>query len=396
MAYSMISRFLKLESLNGIILFIMAFAALIVCNSPLADLYHQLWDVVLSIKIGGFLLSHSILFWVNDGLMTLFFLLVGLELKREFLEGELKDVSSIVLPAAAAVGGMLVPALLYCIINAHDLQRLQGWAIPVATDIAFALGVLSLFGRRAPIELRLFLLALAIFDDVGAIVIIAIFHTHNLSYWSLGVASLLVSLLLLFNVKEVSSLSVYLVVGILLWLCVLNSGIHATISGVLLSIFIPLKTNKKPGVAPARRLEFALHPWVAFLIMPLFAFANAGVSLKGLTTAALTDTIFLGTVAGLFLGKQLGVLIFSWALIKTGWAKLPEKTSWKALYGVALLCGIGFTMSLFLGTLAFQGFDAVYLAEVRLGVLAGSLLSGVAGVIILRSAFQKHKSLSCL
>jgi Na+:H+ antiporter, NhaA family len=382
-----VARFLKLEAAGGIILFGMAVIALILCNSPLAEMYEKFWLMPISIRINHYSLSHSLLFWVNEGLMTLFFLMVGLELKREFLEGELAGVSKIILPAIAALGGMVVPALIYVLVNRQNPDALLGWAIPVATDIAFALGVLSLFGKKVPVALKLFLLSLAIFDDVGAILIIAVFHTRSLFYFPMLIAFFCIFILWLFNRNGVQRLSLYIVMGLILWLCVLKSGVHGTVAGVVLAFFIPLRT-KNNNSSPSRRLENTLTPWVTYLVMPIFALANAGVSLQGLSRGILLDSIVVGIVLGLFLGKQIGVCGFVWIITKLGWAKIPENTSWMELYGVAILCGIGFTMSLFLGTLAFEG-NPVYLIEVRLGVLIGSLLSGIVGALLLHLAFSR-------
>jgi NhaA family Na+:H+ antiporter len=315
--------------------------------------------------------------------MTLIFLLVGLELKREFLTGELKAGAQIILPAMAALGGMLVPVIIYWLINAHDAEKLVGWSIPVATDIAFALGVLSLFGKRIPPALKLFLLALAIFDDLGAILIIAFYHSAALSWWSLGLSLVMLMVLVLFNRAGVQRLSFYLLAGLMLWICVLQSGVHATVAGVLLALLIPINSTARR--APALRLEDSLSGWVAFFVMPLFAFANAGVSLQGITFNFLQDHIVLGVVLGLFFGKQIGVLVFSWLAIKLGWSKLPTNTSWLQLYGVAILCGIGFTMSLFLGTLAFAN-HSEYMMQVRIAVLIASIISGLFGALILQYA----------
>jgi NhaA family Na+:H+ antiporter len=389
MRLSFISKFLKGEAAGGIILFFMALAALILCNSPFGDFYEKIWLQTISIRISHFSISQPLLFWVNDGLMTLFFLLVGLELKREFLEGELASASKIILPGIAALGGMVVPALIYCAFNWNDADALQGWAVPVATDIAFALGTLSLFGKRVPRPLKLFLLALAIFDDVGAIIIIALFHSQSLSYLSFLLALVFIFLLWLLNKSGVRRLSPYLVLGLLLWICVLQSGVHATVAGVVLAFFIPLKKRAGEIESPLHRLEKSLHPWVTFFIMPLFALANAGLELNGLSSGVLFDSVVVGTVLGLFIGKQIGVCLFTWIVIKLGWAKLPNKTDWLQIYAVAILCGIGFTMSLFLGTLTFQQINPIYLIEVRLGVLIGSLLSGVLGSAMLQLAFMK-------
>ncbi len=392
MRFSYINKFLSSEAAGGIILFFMALAAFILCNSPWGDGYENIWLQIISVRVSHYSISQPLLFWVNEGLMTLFFLLVGLELKREFLEGELASASKIILPGIAALGGMVVPALVYCLFNWHDAQALQGWAVPVATDIAFALGTLSLFGKRVPLQLKLFLLALAIFDDVGAIIIIAFFHSQSLSYLSILLALGFIFLLWLLNKSGVRRLSPYLVCGLLLWVCVLQSGVHATVAGVVLAFFIPLQQRGTSAEeSPVNRLEKSLQPWVTFFIMPLFALANAGLDLDGLTTNILLDSVVVGTVLGLFLGKQIGVCFFTWLVIKLGWAKLPKNTDWLQIYAVAILCGIGFTMSLFLGTLTFQRINPVYLIEVRLGVLIGSLLSGLMGSAMLQLAFMKKK-----
>ena len=381
----MIRDFLKLESTSGIILFVAALAAIILSNSPLADGYQSLFQMPLGVNVASWNFTHPLLFWINEGLMTLFFLLVGLELKREFFEEKFAGLSKVVLPGIAALGGMLVPALIYVFINYPD-QTVKGWSVPVATDIAFALGVLSLFGRKIPLELKLFLMALAIFDDLGAILIIALFHTGELSYFSLIAASLLIILLQVMNRCGVVRLTPYLIIGFGLWVCVLSSGVHATVAGVVLALMIPLKGRKN---SPARRLENGLHFWVAYWVMPLFALANAGLSLHGISVSNLADSVTLGVILGLVVGKQLGVFTFAWIVIKLGWAKLPKYISWLQMYGVAWLCGIGFTMSLFLGTLAFQEDRPALLINMRLGVLLGSALSGLVGGLILYAAFFK-------
>ncbi len=390
MNFEMIVKFLKQESTGGIILFIAALLAILLCNSPFVDWYQEVWDVPWTIRIASVSLTKPLMFWINEGLMTLFFLLIGLELKREFLKGELSQVSQVIFPGVAAIGGMLVPILIYCAMNALPGGLLHGWAIPAATDIAFALGVLSLFGQRVPLGLKLFLMALAIFDDLGAIIIITLFYANSLSYLWLGLAILTFIVLQVMNRKGVQHLLPYLCMGVVLWICTLKSGIHATVAGVLLAWTIPLNVDQAQELSPLCRLEESLHVWVAFLVMPLFAFANAGVSLSGLSFETLLDPVVLGVVFGLFLGKQLGVFSFSWLMVKLKWVNLPENTSWLALYAVAVLCGIGFTMSLFLGTLAFQGSDlSDLMVKVRLGVLLGSLLSGTIGALILQMAFQR-------
>ncbi|EKD73339.1 MAG: hypothetical protein ACD_45C00355G0004 [uncultured bacterium] len=377
-------EFLKLESTSGIILLIAACIALILDNSRFAYFYETILHVPITFHFIHWRFEKPILFWINDGLMTLFFLVVGLELKRELLAGELASFSRAALPGVAALGGMLVPAVIYIAVNYYHPAALKGWAVPVATDIVFALGVLTLFGKRVPLGLKLFLMALAIFDDVGAIIIIALFYIRSLSYVALLLGVLALIVLWLLNRKGVERLFPYLLIGFLLWGIVLKSGVHATVAGVLLAFFIPVS-------GPLQRLESNLHPWVAYLVTPLFVFANSGLSFQGITLFHLLDDTTLGIILGLFLGKQLGVFSFAFSMIKLGWAKLPEQSSWLEMYGVALLCGIGFTMSLFLGTLAFEADNPVYLVEVRLGVLVGSLLSGVIGAMVLFTAFRSKK-----
>ena len=370
----LLQQFLQLESSSGILLIAMAVVSVIWANSPLAFLQQQFVDVFL--------------FWINEGLMAIFFLLVGLELKRGTLEGYLSKRSQVLLPAFAALGGMIIPALLYFLINHANATTLKGWATPVATDIAFALGVLSLFGSRVSTSLKLFLLALAIFDDMGAIIIIALFYSHSLSYLLLFQALLLVLILYAFNLIKIRSLIPYLLIGVLLWITLLFSGIHPTIAGVLLAFMIPDHSPLK-GRSLLHTLEQVLHPWVAYLIIPIFVLANAGFSLRGFSFKILTDPVVFGIIAGLFIGKQVGVFGFSWVLIRMGFAKLPEQCSFLAFYGVSLLCGIGFTMSLFLGTLSFQHETHYLLANVRFGVIIGSVLSGLLGSFVLLTAFSK-------
>ena len=369
-------QFLQLESSSGIILFSAALLSMLWANSPLSYLHRAF--------------TETLLFTINDGLMVLFFLMVGLELKRGFLEGPLSQPSQVILPAVAALGGMVMPACIYWMFNAGNDLAIRGWSTPVATDIAFALGVLMLFGRRVPASLKLFLLALAIFDDIGAILIIAIFYSHGFSYIYFIMAVILTLTLYLFNALSLRYLTLYLLVGVGLWVCLLYSGIHPTIAGVLLALAIPAGSNHKTSLL--HRLENALGPYVAYCIMPLFALANAGFAMQALPEHALTSTVVLGIVAGLFVGKQLGVFGFSWLLIRWGGIRLPEQTSWLALYGVSLLCGIGFTMSLFLGTLSFQNAGVIYLAEVRMGVILGSMLSGMMGLLVLYAAFRSKRT----
>jgi len=389
-AAAAIREFLKLESASGIILVGAAAVALALSNSPLSGLYNLLIETPLEIRLGALEIAKPLLLWINDGLMAIFFLLVGLEIKREVLDGQLSSLSQVALPGIAAIGGMAVPALIYVFFNFNNPGALGGWAIPTATDIAFALGVLALLGSRVPLSLKLFLLTLAIIDDLGAIVIIAAFYSGKLSLLSLGLAGAAIAVLIAMNLLGVKRIAAYIIVGVLLWICVLKSGVHATLAGVVLALTIPMRT-KEDEPCPLRDLEHTLHPWVAFIIMPVFAFANAGVSLEGMTLSGLFGPIPSGVALGLFLGKQLGVFGFAWAAIRFGLASLPEGATWRSLYGTAVLCGIGFTMSLFISTLAFDG--GMYDAGVssRLGILAGSFASAIAGYLILKSALSSPR-----
>lgn len=365
----------------GVVLIGAALLAIAINNSPLAWLYDGLLDTPLVVGIGDLTFHKPLLLWINDGLMAIFFFHVALEIKREMVEGNLASWRQASLPAIAAAGGMIVPALVFAAINAEDTVALRGWAIPAATDIAFALGVLALLGRRAPSSLKIFLLALAILDDLGAIVVIALFYTDDLALSSLAIAVAGVAILALFNRMGVRRFGPYLVVGVIIWACVLKSGVHATLAGVALGFFIPLtKDESRPSLLHS--LEHQLAPWVSFGVMPVFAFANAGVSLAGLSLEALLAPLPLGIAMGLFVGKQLGILGFSWLGTRVGLCRLPHDVSWLQMHGVAALGGIGFTMSLFIGTLSFS--DPSYAASVRLGVLSGSLLSGLVGYLILR------------
>jgi NhaA family Na+:H+ antiporter len=378
-ARSILREFLRQEASGGIVLMSCAVIALIIANSPLADAYFD----ALHLHFAGLSVQH----WINDALMALFFLLVGLEIKREFLDGELATWSRRALPGIAAAGGMAVPALIYVAINSGSPETLRGWAIPAATDIAFALGVLSLLGSRAPVSLKIFLTALAILDDLGAVLIIAFFYTADLSLMYLGLAAATLAVLFALNRFRVRHLAPYLILGVVLWYFVLQSGVHATLAGVALALTIPLRPSPaapESKDSPLHILEHSLSPWVAFLIVPIFGFANAGVSLAGFTPAALLDPVPLGVAAGLFVGKQLGVFGFAWAAIRLGLADLPAHATWRQFYGVAVLCGIGFTMSLFIGLLAFT--DAHLQDETKIGVLLGSLLSAMVGWALIRSS----------
>ena len=373
--------FFKLEAASGLVLLFAAIIALFISNSGLADLYFSTLNKYLFIGINNFGLKLSVLHWINDALMAIFFFFVTLEIKREFLQGELSNIKQALLPIIAAVGGMLVPALFYVFINLGDSETLNGWAIPSATDIAFSLGVLSLLGKRVPLSLKVFLTALAIIDDLGAIVIIALFYSGDLSIKYLTLMLLAFIVLLLINKFNIKKFLPYLVVGLFLWDFTHNSGIHATIAGVLLAMTIPHRKKEK-DFSLLIKIEHAISPYVAFGIMPLFAFANAGVSLEGLSFTSLLDKVPLGIVLGLFLGKQLGVFVFSYVSIKLKVAQMPSDTSWYNFYGVGVLTGIGFTMSLFVGNLAFAE-NMQYMDGVKIGVLTGSLLSTLFGYFLI-------------
>jgi NhaA family Na+:H+ antiporter len=375
-------KFLHLEAASAILLIVGMALAMILVNSPAHAYYDALLGLRAAVSLGDLSIDKPLLLWINDGLMALFFFLVGLEIKREVMEGELSNPAQIALPAVAALGGMAIPALCYAAVNWSDPMALRGWAIPSATDIAFALGVLSLLGRRVPVALKLFLLTLAIIDDLGAIVIIALFYTAELSTPSFIAAAVILSALVLLKLFRVTRTTAYLVLGLALWAAVLKSGVHATIAGVVAALFIPLRAADPGEPSPLRRLEEDLHHTVAFGVLPLFAFANAGVSLAGLTPAALFGPVPLGVALGLVVGKPIGVLLFSWPLIRFGFARLPGGVSWGAFVGVAMLCGIGFTMSLFIGSLAFEEAGPGALSY-RLGILVGSGISAVAGLLVL-------------
>lgn len=379
-----IKAFFELEAAGGIVLAFAAILAMVVANSPLYDLYHSFIHAPVIVQIGSFIIDKDAHHWINDGLMAVFFFLVGLELKREALIGELADIRQILLPALCAVGGMLAPALIYAIFNYQDPERLAGWAIPAATDIAFALGVISLLGSRVPNALKVFLVSIAIFDDLGAIVIIALFYTQDLSLMSLAIAGGCLPFLWALNRLNIVRLTPYLFIGLIMWAALLKSGVHATLAGVLLAFFIPLKDKSDPEHSPLEELEHDLHNTVAFGILPLFAFANAGISLSGVTLGSLLHSVPLGTGLGLFLGKQIGVMGAVFLALKLGLANLPKGTTLTQIYGVSLLCGIGFTMSLFISSLAFGGVPEDF--DPRLGIMVGSLISGVAGYLLLRQA----------
>lgn len=379
-----IVAFLRLESASGILLMLATALAMIFANSFLEPLYHFLLNIPIQIHIAALDIHKPLLLWINDGLMTVFFFLVGLELKREFLEGELSNRRNIILPGIGAVGGMVVPALIYLIFNSGDATALRGWAVPVATDIAFTLGVLALLGSRVPISIKVFLTSLAILDDIGAIVIIAIWYTEQISATALLVAAVCVLVLFFLNNRNWVSHSSYMMVGLILWGALLKSGVHATLAGVILAAFIPMRSRTDPDVSPLKILEHDLHTVVAFVILPVFAFANAGINFEGITSEQVFHGVPIGVALGLFIGKQIGIFALCWLFIKLKLASLPSGMSWSGLYGASVLCGVGFTMSLFIGSLAFGDVDMYGVFDERLGIIVGSLLSGVLGYIVLR------------
>ena len=379
------------DALGGIVLVAAAVLAMIVANSSLSSFYQGFLDLPVAIQFGSFEIAKPLLLWINDGLMAIFFFLVGLEVKREIIEGHLSSPSQIVLPAIAAVAGIVFPALLYASFNWENPEALKGWAVPSATDIAFALGVFSVFSRSVPISLKLFLLSVAIFDDIGAIVIIALFYSADLSTTSLVVAAVGLAVLFVLNRFKVPYQSAYILVGVVVWAAVLKSGVHATLAGFALALFIPLKVKNEDGNPMLLNMEHAVQPWVAFAILPVFAFANAGIYLGDLTFNDLMHPVTLGIIAGLFVGKQVGIFSCCWLAVKMGIAKLPQGANWVQLYAVSVLCGIGFTMSLFIGSLAFENSGTEYFNQVKLGVLISSLLAAVWGGWLIKMSQRKDK-----
>jgi len=371
------------DAAGGVILVIAALLAMIMANSPADAFYNGVLNLPVAVQFGTFEIAKPLLLWINDGLMAIFFFMVGLEIKREILDGHLNSIEQITLPAIAAVAGIVFPALVYVWFNQHDPIAITGWAIPSATDIAFALGVFSLFGRALPITLKLFLLSVAIFDDIGAIVIIALFYSAELSTTSLVIAIAGLVVLFVLNRMRVTRQAAYILVGVVVWAAVLKSGVHATLAGFAVAWFIPINVKNEDGHPMLLNLEHALQPWVAFAILPIFAFANAGVQILGTDSSDIFNPVVLGIVAGLFIGKQVGIFGACWLAIKLGFAKLPKGTNWAQLYGVTLLCGIGFTMSLFIGSLAFEQQGMEHLNSVKVGVLAGSLLSAALGAFFI-------------
>lgn len=389
-------QFFKLEAASGILLIIAAVAALIISNSPWGDVYHFFLNKIdftlgfSSDSFGEFLIKKPLLLWINDGFMAVFFFLVGLEIKREIMRGELSSRERALLPMIAAIGGMIVPALIYLGININHPENMRGWAIPAATDIAFALGVLALMGSRAPVSLKILLTAIAIIDDLGAILIIAFFYTSTIHITGLYVALIAFCGLIILNQKNVMRVAPYILLGIILWVAMLKSGVHATIAGVLTALTIPLACPKYIGKKPLEKLEHALHPWVAFGIIPIFAFANAGISFAGMSVHHILEPVTLGIISGLTLGKMIGIFTMMFITIKIGICKKPEGANWIHLWGVSCLCGIGFTMSLFIGELAFE--DSLRQAEIRLGVLLGSVISACLAFSVLSFATYRDKS----
>jgi NhaA family Na+:H+ antiporter len=385
---SFITEFLRSESAGGVLLMGAAVLAIVLANSPLAHYYDLLIDVPVIVKVGALGLDKPLLLWVNDGLMAVFFLLVGLELKRELIEGELSDKRNIILPGLGAVGGMAAPAMIYLFLNGDDPIASQGWAIPAATDIAFALGILSLLGPRVPTSLKIFLTSLAIFDDIGAIIIIAFFYTSKISMTALIVAGSCTALLAYLNWRGVTAKSIYLTIGAVMWFSMVKSGVHATLAGVVLAMFIPLHSDIEEEGSPLKTLEHDLHHLVAFFVLPVFAFCNAGINLSGVGLEEMTHDVPLGIALGLFVGKQIGVFGFCALAILLGLAKMPKDMSWVSLYGTSALCGIGFTMSLFVGSLAFEETGVNLMFDERLGIIVGSLASGLVGFFFIRMALS--------
>ena len=388
-----IQKFIKLESLAGLLLCLTTVAALIFANSSSSELYAAFTKVPFEIRLGQWSLNKPLILWINDGLMAIFFLLVAMELKREIIDGELSKPSQIVLPLVGSIGGIVVPAVIFLIVTGFASSTLQGWAIPIATDIAFALAILSAFGSRIPTSLKTFLLTLAVFDDLGAILIIAFVFTGSISWGAQLAAFTLLLVLIGMNRAGVTKIAPYFLVGTVMWVCVLKSGVHATLAGVLLGLTIPYSSNHSTH-SPLKQFEHSLHPWVSFLILPLFAFSNAGVDLRAISAEAFVEPLTLGIILGLFAGKTFGVFVFSYILIKLGLAKLPKESSYLAFLGVSIVSGVGFTMSLFIGTLAFETNWLEYGTQVKLGVLTGSTLAIITGVFVLMLSIKKSPQVS--
>ena len=386
-------RFQKIfqsEATGGILLFIFALMAIILANTALSESYFNFLDTPVSVQFGAFSIAKPLLMWVNDGFMAVFFVLVGMDVKREMLEGSLSSYQQAIFPAIAALGGMIVPALIYFLIAQHSPEIQSGWAIPMATDIAFALGIVALLGKRVPLPLKVFLLALAIIDDLGAIIVIAVFYSHELSTQALILAAITITILVLMNRMKIGALCAYMVVGLILWASVLKSGVHATLAGVIIGFCIPLKG--KNGETPLHDFEHILAPWSSFVILPLFAFANAGVSFDGIDSSMLSSPLLFAISLGLIIGKPLGVFGFSYLSVKLGIAKLPQGINFKQIFAVAILCGIGFTMSMFLASLAFNADAGESInALSRLGILLGSTVSAIMGYMALKATTRLPK-----
>jgi NhaA family Na+:H+ antiporter len=384
-----IRDFVRQESFAGLLLMATALLAIIITNSPVRGYYDAFLGTPVAVQVGALEIAKPLLLWVNDGLMAVFFFLIGLELKREFLVGELNKPQNVILPAVGAIGGMFAPALVYILFNQQDPVALKGWAIPAATDIAFVLGILMLLGDRVPISLKIFLASLAIFDDIGAIVIIALFYTSKISMTALFVVVVSIAILAVMNRRGVVTKSIYLLIGVVMWVAMLKSGVHATLAGVILAFFIPMKNPDNPDYSPLKDLEHDLHSVVAYVILPVFAFCNAGIYFGDVRISDITHPVTLGIAAGLFFGKQIGVFGLCWVAIKSGFCKLPDEVSWMQLYGAALLCGVGFTMSLFIGSLAFEETGMNLMFDERLGIIFGSLISGLFGYLMLKKSLVK-------
>ena len=390
---SFVVKFFKMETAGGIILILSALIAIVFANTFLAPYYELLISTPVEIRVGGLEIAKPLLLWINDGLMAVFFFVVGLELKRELLEGEFSDKRNIILPGVGAIGGMLAPALIYRYFNSNDAIAANGWAIPAATDIAFALGVLNLLGSRVPTSLKVFLTSLAIFDDIGAILIIAFFYTSKISLTALVVVAICILVLTVLNKHNEESKSPYILIGIIMWVATLKSGVHATLAGVILAMFIPIRSKVNPDISPLKSMENDLHSVVAFFVLPVFAFANAGISFSGVGFEHILHEVPVGIALGLFFGKQVGIFGLCWLFIKLKIAQLPAGMSWTGLYGTSALCGIGFTMSLFIGSLAFEETGVNLLFDERLGIILGSFVSGVVGYSILRASLGPERSM---
>ncbi len=383
--------FFKLESSGGIVLMAAAALAMICANTPLRDIYNLLITTPVEVRVGPLEIAKPLLLWINDGLMAGFFFLVGLELKRELLEGELSDRSSIILPALGAIGGMVVPSLIYVAFNYDNPEHLRGWAIPAATDIAFALGILSLLGSRVPISLKILLTSLAIFDDIGAILVIAVFYTDDIYIPGLIITGVCMIILYFINKKNIERTSIYIFIGSIMWVAMLKSGVHATLTGVILAMFIPMRSAEHPEDSPLMDLEHNLHGATAFIILPIFAFANSGVDLSTVPAEFFLHSVPLGIALGLLIGKPIGIAGFLWLGVKLGIAKLPKNVNWSAILGMSSLAGIGFTMSLFIGSLAFDQSSPMIVFDERLGIIIGSLLSGSVGYYLLNKFLPKEQ-----